>query len=53
MEENHMTPEQFQQIEPYKQGHFFKTLYKCVLDYKQKPGGQEHLDKIIEERGIK
>lgn len=52
MSEKGMTPEEFQQIEPYEQGHFFKTLYQCVLDFKQKPGGQETLDRIIEEKEI-
>jgi hypothetical protein len=52
MSEKGMTPEEFQQLEPYEQGHFFKTLYQCVLDFKQKPGGQEMLDRIIKEKEI-
>lgn len=53
MSKTGMTPEEFRQLEPYVQGHFFKTLYERVLDFKQKPGGQEMLDKIIEEKEIK
>ena len=50
MGENGMTPEMFQQLPPIKQGHFFKTLYKRVLEYKMQPGGQEKLDEMIRRR---
>lgn len=47
MPEKGMTPEMFQQLDPYTQGHFFKTLYDCVRKFKEQPGGQEMLDETI------
>ena len=48
MGETGMTPEMFQQLPAYTQGHFFKVLYQRVLSMKMQPGGQEQLDKMIE-----